>query len=212
MNSISPSSRGLVVAAVTRDSATIGAALAGRLSRNARVGFFTITAADEELVDAAFECAAGDAGEMSGLVVTADLTACREGIAEHPDGWMPAVADCLRAAFLTFRRAIDEFIACGAGGRVVLVVRCPSAAATIPATLATAFTSLARSVANEYGRRGITCNALVLPENDAASAMDAAVDTVRFLLSDEAGYVTGEIIDLREPCPEMFFALRPVRG
>ena len=195
---MSPSSRGLVVAAVTRDSEAIGSALAGRLSRSARVGFFAITAADEELVDAAFECAAGNAGEMSGLVVTADLTACREALLETPDEWMSTVADSLRAAFLTFRRAIDEFIACGAGGRVVLVVRCPSPAATIPATLATAFTSLAKAVANEYGRRGITCNALVLPENSDDDAMDAAADTVRLLLSDEAGYVTGEVIDLRD--------------
>jgi NAD(P)-dependent dehydrogenase (short-subunit alcohol dehydrogenase family) len=190
------SARGLVVAAVTPDSEAIGAALASRLSGSARVGFFTILTPDEEVVETSFERAAGEAGELSGLVVAADLTTCRGALVADPDEWTPAVTGCLRAAFLTFRRAIDEFIGCGAGGRAVILVRCSSAASAIPAALCSALTSLARAVASEYGRRGITCNTVVLAGGDSA-VMDAAVELVGFLLSDDAGYVTGDVIDLR---------------
>jgi predicted Rossmann-fold nucleotide-binding protein len=78
----------------------------------------------------------------------------------------------------------------------VILVRCSSAASAIPAALCSALTSLARAVASEYGRRGITCNTVVLAGGDTA-VMDAAVELVGFLLSDDAGYVTGDVIDLR---------------
>ena len=70
----------------------------------------------------------------------------------------------------------------------------PAAPRTLAGTHRAALESLARSIATEYGRSGVTCNALFVPEGEGR--VEAAVETARFLLSEDAGYVTAEVLDL----------------
>lgn len=149
----------------------------------------------EERVDAAFDRAIEQIGGIDRLVLLANVAQARASLVDDgPAEWERDLLGSLRASFLTLRRGLDEFIG-AAGGRALIVVTRPVDAETIPATLAAGLISLSKAVATEYGRRGIACNALVVA-GDGASEVEAAVDAACFLLSDDAGYVTGELIDL----------------
>jgi NAD(P)-dependent dehydrogenase (short-subunit alcohol dehydrogenase family) len=124
--------------------------------------------------------------------------------------WEAGVALALRGAFFVSRLAVEEFLAHGAGGRLVHVapVLRPGdpgqamAAATLQALL-----SLMRSTAKEYGPRRVACNAVVPVVPVAADAAvhpqppltDAVAEAVLFLASAEASYLNGEA--LRASCP-----------
>ena len=150
----------------------------------------------EERVDAAFDEALDRLEQVDGLVVLADLGPRHESLADGcPESWERGLTGSLRASFLTLRRALGEFVAAGEGGRALLVLSCAVELSTIQEALASGLVSLCRAIAIEYGRRGIACNVLIIPADHATH--EAATNTARFLLSDDARYVTGEVMDLR---------------
>jgi NAD(P)-dependent dehydrogenase (short-subunit alcohol dehydrogenase family) len=193
--------RGLVLADMSGDAAALGAALSEALSAAGwRVGRFGAAAEsiDEDVVEAMFDRLLGETGDLGACVLVADVRAGGMSLADSgPEEWEAALGTCLRAAFLLLRRAVDEFIGAGDGGRILVVLIAPAAPATIAAALATALSSLSKAIATEYGRRAIACNTLVVPA-DGETAIDAAVEAASFLLSADAGYITAEVIDLRE--------------
>ena len=108
------------------------------------------------------------------------------------DRWHERVTDPLRRAFLLARRVVEEFLASGRGGRLILVVGSNESDANL--IVQEAATSFARSVAREYGRRALTCN-VVLPApgaNSPASGSEPIADCALFLASGRASFVNGE--------------------
>jgi 3-oxoacyl-[acyl-carrier protein] reductase len=111
--------------------------------------------------------------------------------------WDGTVARALRGAFFVSRLAVEEFLAHGAGGRLVHVAPLvlpgepgqALAAASLQAQL-----SLMRSTAKEYGPRGICCNAVVPAGHESSGSSEAVTEAVLFLASREASYVNGEAL------------------
>jgi NAD(P)-dependent dehydrogenase (short-subunit alcohol dehydrogenase family) len=140
--------------------------------------------------------------------------------------WNTELATNLRAPFLLTRRAIEEFLAAGVGGRIVYMADAAAKGSTDPvsgAATQTALHSFIRSVAKEYGRYGITCNA-VLVQGDSTTDLPAlgsstwppapaprspirhpdqlemVSEAALFLASSEASFMTGEMLHVAAPC------------
>lgn len=121
--------------------------------------------------------------------------------------WNAVLDAQLQRPFWLSRRAIQEFLAAGEGGRIVHIL--PALDETASASCAaahTAFHSFVRSIAKEYGRRGMACNGVVLSDTEGANLGNqinagssrrcqaaAAAEQVLFLASAEASFVNGEI-------------------
>ena len=108
------------------------------------------------------------------------------------DRWHELVTDPMRRVFLLARRVVEEFLAAGRGGRLILVVGSIESDANL--IVQEAATSFARSVAREYGRRALTCN-VVLPAPGIVSPLNGSesiADCALFLASGRASFVNGE--------------------
>jgi NAD(P)-dependent dehydrogenase (short-subunit alcohol dehydrogenase family) len=140
--------------------------------------------------------------------------------------WNTELATKLRAPFLLSRRAIEEFLATGAGGRIVYMADAVDKGSTDPvsgAATQTALYSFIRSVAKEYGRYGITCNAVLVPGDSTTDLpalgsstwppaqaprsllrhpdhLEMISEAALFLASSEASFVTGEMLHVAAPC------------
>ncbi len=118
--------------------------------------------------------------------------------------WDQVMSIYLREPFLSSQRAIQEFLAMGEGGHVIFVLSAPSDTSTSPvgyAVVQSALYAFIRSIAKEYGRRGIFCNAIAICSDvdsrhipGSSKSCDAVVETVLFLASREASFVNGEMI------------------
>lgn len=133
--------------------------------------------------------------------------------------WNAVLATNVQGPFLVCRRAVEELMAQGQGGRIVNVgsfaangLRGEAAYSASKAALA----SMTRSIAKEYGRKAITCNAVVpgFVQTDMTADFDEAAresrarlsasgrfataeevaDAVLFLASAEASFVTGDTL------------------
>ena len=99
----------------------------------------------------------------------------------------------LTAPLLLARQAVEEFLAGGAGGRIVFVMAAPLARHAAGYHAAhTAVLALSRSITKEYGRRRIVAN--VATCDDAALPWEGLADAVRFLCSADASFVAGEVL------------------
>ena len=108
--------------------------------------------------------------------------------------WEGGLASVLRSAFFVSRLAVEEFLAHGAGGRLVHVapaVRPGQPGQALACASLQALLSLVRSTAKEYGPRGLCCNAVVPAGGGPA---DELAEAVLFLASAEASYVNGEAL------------------
>ncbi len=121
--------------------------------------------------------------------------------------WNQVLREQLRTPFLVARRAIAEFLAGGEGGRIVYLTRAsgPNCAGDVSFLAAqSALTALIRSLAKEYGRRNISCNAVSIEMDSRAAgqskilpgagAYSQVAQAALFLASDEASYINGAII------------------
>lgn len=119
--------------------------------------------------------------------------------------WDQNLAVYLRGPFLAVQRALQEFLAGGEGGRIVLIIPSSGQGESLSAreiVAAAALRSFVRSVAKEYGRRGIACNAVIVarlgdrPQQEEDRSQQGAVvaETVLFLASSEASFVNGEVL------------------
>jgi NAD(P)-dependent dehydrogenase (short-subunit alcohol dehydrogenase family) len=156
------------------------AALAAARARAVRVTQAPAADLEEDAVEQAF--AEGVPAERSGVD---QLTL---------EAWQRGVTSGLRSAFLVARRAMEEFLGGGAGGRLVHLFDVPGSCAVTDVTQS-ALRALVRSVAKEYGPKGITCNAVLADLREEGRAREAA--EVAFMLAEpEGGYVTGELLVL----------------
>jgi 3-oxoacyl-[acyl-carrier protein] reductase len=133
--------------------------------------------------------------------------------------WDEVIAVNLTGAFLVSRRAVQEFLAQGEGGRIVSIGSLSQNGATSQASYAASkggLQGLTRTIAKEYGRRGIYANVVVagfvetelsqaIPEfakrflREAsplrrAARPDEVAAAALFLASERAAFVNGETI------------------
>lgn len=123
--------------------------------------------------------------------------------------WDQMMSVCLREPFLSSQCAIQEFLAAGAGGRIVFALSLAADRTKSQvgcAVVQPALYAFIRSIAKEYGRRGIICNAVAIhhendPQYESNASRDAVTETVLFLASDEASFVNGEMIPVSDSAP-----------
>ncbi len=123
--------------------------------------------------------------------------------------WDMVMSICLREPFLSAQCAIQEFLATGEGGRIILMLSSPYDHTTSRAgymIVQSALYAFTRSIAKEYGRRRIFCNAVTIDRKDGLecefdSSSDAVMETALFLASDEASFVNGEMIAVGDSTP-----------
>jgi 3-oxoacyl-[acyl-carrier protein] reductase len=130
-------------------------------------------------VDAVVNCARGGRDGPLAEVRAEDLDA--------------ALATNLTGAFLVSVRAVEEFLAQGGGGRIVSVGSTAARGAPSRAILATSqggLHGLTRTIAKEYGRRGVYANLVLAGENHAGAACAAL-----FLAGDRASFINGATLD-----------------
>jgi len=173
--------------------------------------------ADEASVDTAFSRAEGELGAIELLVVNAGIFVIEPFEDTSLASWQRTIDVNLTGAFLCSKRAMPAMREAGYG-RVVMIGS--SAGKTGGAKSMAAYgaskagvMTLAKSIAAEYARSGITSNALApsLIDTEMISGMpdlhgqipvgrlgtpDDVADLVAFLCSQHAGYITGEVVDI----------------
>jgi len=179
------------------------------LARGGAVGVAADTAREDE-VERLFAAADARLPRLDVVVNAAPEPPSRPLLETSLADWEAGVARALRSAFFVSRLAVEEFLAHGAGGRLVHVapvVRPGDPAQAMAAASLQALLSLMRSTAKEYGPRRVACNAVVpvVPVASHAAVQkpppptDAVAEVVLFLASAEASYLNGEA--LRASCP-----------
>lgn len=235
------------VVVVTGGSRGIGRAIVlGALARGARVAFCARTpGADADLVKAEAErrhgpgraiAVAADVSREKDVEALFDATieafgrvdvavnnaaVNRDDLLVHltVESWDEVIATNLTGPFLVARRAVQELLAQGEGGRIVSLGSLSQMGATSQASYAASkggLQGLTRTIAKEYGRRGIFANLVVagyvetsitarLPEAARRFLVDSCplrrkaapeeiAAAVLHLASDRAGFVNGETI------------------
>jgi NAD(P)-dependent dehydrogenase (short-subunit alcohol dehydrogenase family) len=172
---------------------------------------------DEAGVEAAVTRVERELGTVAILVLNAGIFVIEPFEETTLASWQRSVDVNLTGAFLTARRCLPGMRQAGYG-RVVMIGS--SAGKTGGAKSVAAYgaskagvMALAKAIASEYAATGVTSNALApaLIDTDMISAMpdmraqvpvgrlgtvhDVA-DTVAFLCSEHAGYITGEVVDV----------------
>lgn len=174
---------------------------------------------DPAQIDAVFEQVETELGPVEVLVANAGIT--RDGLLAmmRDEAWDEVIGTNLTGVFRTVRRAVRPMTR-ARFGRIVLIGSVSAYVGTPGqvnyAASKAGLIGMARSVAGELGSRGITCNVVTpgfvhtdmtdelseevradylrrIPLRRAAETSDIAA-AVRFLCSDEAGYVTGVVL------------------
>jgi len=163
-----------------------------------RTDLVSADVAREEEAERLFETAVARLPGLDVVVWIAEGSRRGAGFAETSlEDWEGTVSAPLREAGHVCRLAVSEFLSTGEGGRIVLVAPpvtdgAPGQAGSAAASSALA--ALGRSVAKEYGGRGIACN-VVLPRTGLPGAGAAGLpEAVLYLASAEASYVNGECL------------------
>jgi NAD(P)-dependent dehydrogenase (short-subunit alcohol dehydrogenase family) len=172
---------------------------------------------DEASVDAAFTRVERELGAVDILVVNAGIFVIEPFEETSLASWRTTIDVNLTGAFLTARRAVGGMREAGYG-RILMIGSSAGktggskSMAAYGASKAGVMT-LAKSIASEYARDGITSNALApsLIDTDMISSMpdlhervpvgrlgtvDDVASLIGFLCSEHAGYITGEVVDI----------------
>ncbi len=173
-------------------------------------------AGDEAALDAAFARIEAELGPVTVLVLNAGILPLVPLVETSTELWERTLSINLTGAFLAIRRAVPG-MRLARYGRVVGV---GAAAGKLGGARSAAYAAskaglmtLVKSVAAEYAREGITAN-VVAPalidtellggQRDLAGRVpvgrlgtpEEVAALVAFLASSEAGYITGEIVDI----------------
>jgi 3-oxoacyl-[acyl-carrier protein] reductase len=177
----------------------------------------TMDVADEAAVNAGFALVERELGTVQILVLNAGIFVVEELETTSLDSWRRTLDVNLTGAFLCARRALPTMRASG-WGRVIAIGSSAGKTGGSKAMAAYAASkagvmALAKSIASEYARSGVTANALApslidtpmiagiadlasrIPVGRLGQPQDVA-DLVTFLASDHAGYITGEVVDV----------------
>lgn len=219
------------VAVVTGAGRGIGQAISEVLAANgARVAALDLEApqhqgmlgiacdvSDEAAVDIAFSQVEEQLGPTSVLVLNAGIFPIMPFVETTTEVWERTLAINLTGAFFCARRAIPgmreqrygRIVAIGSSAGKTGGAKAVAAYAASKAGLM----AMAKSIANEFAREGITANALAPTLIDTPMIADArdlqdkipvgrfgkpeeVAALVCFLASEHAGYITGEVTDI----------------
>ncbi len=171
---------------------------------------------DESAIHAAFDRIDAELGPASVLVLNAGITTLVPFEETSTELWERTLAINLTGAFLACRRAIPAMRDLGYGRVVALGAAAGKSGGARSAAYAASkagLGALIKSIASEYARAGITANivAPALIDSGSISNVRSFVDRVpvgrlgttdevaalvAFLASDDAGYITGEVVDI----------------
>jgi NAD(P)-dependent dehydrogenase (short-subunit alcohol dehydrogenase family) len=173
--------------------------------------------ADEAAVDRGFTTIERELGAVQVLVLNAGVFVIEDFEELSLRSWQRTIDINLSGAFLCARRALPAMRQAG-WGRVVAIGSSAGKTGGSKAMAAYAASkagvmALAKSIASEYAKYGVTANALApslidtpmlagiadlasrIPVGRLGRPQDVA-DLVTFLASDHAGYITGEVVDV----------------
>jgi 3-oxoacyl-[acyl-carrier protein] reductase len=174
---------------------------------------------DQEQVDAAFEKIQQEQGPVEVLVANAGITRDTLLLRMSDDDWDAVLGTNLTGSFRVVRRAAKGMLRLRKG-RIVFISSVVgllgSPGQVNYAASKSGLIGMARSIARELGSRGITANVVapgffqtdmtaVLPEETQKQylsqiplgrfgQMEEIANAVRWLASEEAGYITGAVI------------------
>lgn len=176
---------------------------------------------DQEQVDEAFAAVEARLGVVEVLVANAGMNRDRLLIRMSDEEWDQVIATNLTGAFRVVRRAVRPMIK-ARFGRIILISSVSGMVGTAGqvnyAASKSGLIGLARSVAREYGPRGVTANVITpgFIETDMTAALDADMQAgylsriptgrfgtpgeiasaVGYLASDQAGYINGVVLPI----------------
>ena len=171
---------------------------------------------DEEAVEAAFGRIESELGTTSVLVLSAGITPLVPFEETSSELWERTISVNLTGAFLTVRRATPGMRKLGYGRIVALGAAAGKSGGARSAAYAASKAGLMvliKSIASEYARDGITANVVApalidtgmlpnarelvdrVPVGRLGTADEVAA-LVTYLVSGDAGYVTGETVDI----------------
>jgi NAD(P)-dependent dehydrogenase (short-subunit alcohol dehydrogenase family) len=207
--------------AIARSFAAAGDRVAVTSRHGEVEGLFTVhcDVTSTKEVDAAFDAVEAELGPVEVLVANAGATADQLLLSMDEDAFTRVLDTNLGGAYRVSRRATSRMIR-ARRGRIILissvVALSGSAGQTNYAASKAGLIGFARSLARELGGRNVTVNVVspgfvttdmtaALPEARRAQILDQVplkrmatpeevAAAVRFLASDEAGYVTGAVI------------------
>lgn len=202
----------------SQDAGAAVCAAATEAGDGERVHFVAADVSLEADVEALFDAALERMGGLDVLVNNAAVLRDQLLISTDLADWNAVLGVNLRGPFLTSRRAVMELIADGGGAiiNVGSIAGNGSAGQAAYAASKAGLLSLTRSLAKEYGRRGIRCNAVVpgYLETEMTEAFSAdgraarerlsphrrfgrpeeVVAAIRFLASADASFVNGDAL------------------
>jgi len=174
---------------------------------------------DEAQVDTLFDSVADVLGGIHVVINNAGVQCNKLLVDMELADWNTVLDTNVQGPFLMCRRAIEHFLSEGNAGSIVNIASFAANGLVGEAAYSaskSALLSLTRSVAKEWGRRGIRCNAVVpgftdtgmtdmldadarrararlSPHNRFARGSEVA-DAVLFLASEDAAFVTGDAL------------------
>jgi len=192
---------------------------AARTNPAARVAAVRADISREDDVQALFDAALRAFGRVDVVVNNAGISREALLVSLPAAAWDEVIAVNLTGAFLVSRQAIQEFLAQGAGGRIISIGSVMQEGAPSNASYAASkggLIGLTQTIAQEYGNRGISAHLVVVgaveteltrdvpeamkraiveacPQKRQARASEVAA-TVLFLASPRAGLANGAAI------------------
>jgi 2-hydroxycyclohexanecarboxyl-CoA dehydrogenase len=212
-----------VVGVLDRDEAGAKQTAAEIAHAGGRAFAYAVDIAEGEVVERAVAAFEREAGAIGGLVNGAGWDAAANFLDTTPDDWR-RVIDINLYGPLHVTRAVLRRMAAARAGRIVSLSsdagRVGSSGEAVYAACKGAIASFSKSIAREHARDGITINVIAPgptdtplfarfdPSGKLAAALERQIPMrrlaqpgdypglVAFLLSDEAGFITGQTISV----------------
>lgn len=166
-----------------------------------RVSYIISNLEDEDTVEKLADAALERLPSLNVLIHSLDSVA----VLEHKpllqvslSEWNQVLSTELRVPFMLARRTVEEFLFARVPGRIVYVAyggEGPVSDSTSYATAHAGLNGLVRCVTKEFGRRELSCNAVMVRGAGGATS-SKLVETILFLASGESSFVNGEFLNI----------------